>query len=113
MTFTEAKHQADLAANNGTPMPLYKCHKEVWALKIAEIHKEEFPATTGEHPMGGAVVAAGAILVPAESCFAPFLVDGEYLRKHNPQPGGYYVVYKDGYKSFSPAAAFEEGYTRA
>jgi len=23
-----------------------------------------------------------------------------------------YVVYQDGYKSFSPAAAFEEGYTR-
>jgi hypothetical protein len=29
-----------------------------------------------------------------------------------PQPGGYFVVYKDGYKSFSPAKAFEEGYTR-
>ncbi|MCK9988658.1 MAG: hypothetical protein AzoDbin1_05130 [Azoarcus sp.] len=26
--------------------------------------------------------------------------------------GGYYVVYEDGYKSFSPAIAFESGYTR-
>ena len=25
--------------------------------------------------------------------------------------GGYYVVYEDGYKSFSPAGAFESGYT--
>ena len=26
--------------------------------------------------------------------------------------GGYYVVYEDGYKSFSPAEAFESGYKR-
>lgn len=25
---------------------------------------------------------------------------------------GYYVVYDDGYKSWSPAKAFEEGYTK-
>ena len=29
-----------------------------------------------------------------------------------PRVGGYYVVYADGYKSFSPATAFEEGYTK-
>ena len=35
------------------------------------------------------------------------------LKKHDPQIGGYYVVYPgDGYKSWSPAQAFEEGYTR-
>jgi len=39
-------------------------------------------------------------------------VDGQYLRQHRPEVGGYYVVYKDGYKSYSPAKAFEEGYTR-
>lgn len=27
--------------------------------------------------------------------------------------GGYYVRYEDGYESFSPAGAFESGYTRA
>jgi hypothetical protein len=32
--------------------------------------------------------------------------------KHSPEAGGYYVQYKDGYTSFSPAEAFEEGYTR-
>jgi hypothetical protein len=32
------------------------------------------------------------------------------LDKHKPEVGGYYVVYKEGYKSFSPAGAFEEGY---
>ena len=32
------------------------------------------------------------------------------MEKHKPHAGGYYVVYDDGYKSFSPAKAFEEGY---
>ena len=36
----------------------------------------------------------------------------DVVEKHNPEAGGYYVVYEDGYKSFSPAKAFEEGYTR-
>jgi hypothetical protein len=26
--------------------------------------------------------------------------------------GGYFVVYDDGYTSYSPAAAFESGYSR-
>lgn len=32
------------------------------------------------------------------------------IGKHGPQVGGYYVVYADGYISYSPAAAFEDGY---
>jgi hypothetical protein len=38
-------------------------------------------------------------------------VDGAYVAKHNPQVGGYYVRYEDGYESWSPAEAFEAGYT--
>lgn len=29
-----------------------------------------------------------------------------------PQPGDYIVIYADGYRSWSPAQTFEEGYTR-
>lgn len=29
-----------------------------------------------------------------------------------PNPGDYIVIYEDGYKSWSPAKAFEDGYTR-
>lgn len=36
----------------------------------------------------------------------------EYMNKHQPQIGGYYVKYADGYESFSPAEAFESGYTK-
>ena len=78
-------------------MPRYRCHKEVWALKIAHISYENI---------------ATATIHPAEEGYAPFEVDADYLKKHRPQSGGYYVVYADGYKSFSPSKAFEEGYTR-
>ena len=88
----------------GQEMPRYKCHKEVWALKIAAVVRDgegENRETDGS-----------AMITPADDGFAPFKVDAAFMRKHKPQVGGYYVVYKDGYKSFSPADAFEEGYTR-
>jgi hypothetical protein len=34
----------------------------------------------------------------------------DWYKKHTPACGGYYVKYADGYASFSPAKAFEEGY---
>lgn len=73
-------------------LPQYKSHKVVGALKIAKIE--------------------GNVLTPADPGFAPFLVEKEYLQRNTPRAGGYYVVYADGYKSYSPAAPFEEGYTR-
>lgn len=84
-------------------MPRYRSHKEVWALKIKSIEVD------GSAPRGA---AGSAIITPEEPGYAPFRVDEEYCRKHNPQAGGYYVVYPDGYKSWSPSKAFEEGYTR-
>ncbi len=37
-------------------------------------------------------------------------VSSEYVKKHAPTVGGYYVIYEDGYESYSPAEAFESGY---
>ncbi len=82
-------------------MPRYRCHKEVWALKIARVDAgvDQFQDSW--------------IITPEDAVYAPFEVSSEWLRKHNPVAGGYFVVYPgDGYKSFSPAKAFEEGYTR-
>lgn len=79
-------------------MPKYKCYKEVWALKIAAINP-----CVPENCMA---------LDFEESEYAPIHVDFDWYFKHKPNVGGYYVVYKDGYTSFSPAAAFEEGYER-
>lgn len=38
-------------------------------------------------------------------------VTEDWFNRFRPGPGGY-VVYSDGYRSFSPAKAFEEGYTK-
>lgn len=85
------------AAQTAREMPRYKCHKEVWALKINEItHK----------PTGIIEVT------PIDDGYANILVPRWWFDKHEPKPGGYYVQYADGYKSYSPAKAFEEGYTR-
>ncbi len=84
-------------------MPKYQCHKQVWALKISEIKD---PTESGSESDGS------RLLVPVEKGYAPVRVDGQYVRKHSPQAGGYYVVYSDGYSSFSPAETFEGGYTR-
>lgn len=78
-------------------MPKYKCYKEVYALKIKEIALAE---------------DGSAIITPEEEPYARFYVSADYMQKHDPQVGGYYVVYKDGYKSFSPAEAFESGYEK-
>ena len=84
-----------------TEMPKYKSHKEVWATKIKDILVKE-----GED----SVNTGGATITPEEEGYGPFEVSREYVEKHSPEVGGYYVVYKGGYKSFSPADAFEEGF---
>lgn len=84
-------------------MPRYQSHKKVWALKIKDIFDHSDP---GCEPDGSRTIN------PEDEGFAPFKVNHDYMRKHKPQIGGYYVVYDDGYKSFSPAKPFDEGYTR-
>ena len=79
-------------------MPKYRCHKVVYALRIMSIKTYSEPETYTE-------------LVFADGRFAPLRVTEEWGMKHDPHAGGYYVVYEDGYTSFSPAKAFEEGYT--
>lgn len=87
-------------------MPKYQCHKKVWALKIKDIVR-----ITAESFTGGGAHFDGAMIYPDGTGYAPFAVDEAYMTKHKPEVGGYYVVYDDGYKSFSPAKAFEDGYT--
>lgn len=78
-------------------MPKYRSHKTVHALKIEAITERE---------------DGSALIRPVEDGYGPFNVDEEYVRKHEPKADGYYVVYSDGYESWSPAGAFEDGYTR-
>lgn len=75
-------------------MQKWKCHKIVEAFKIE---------STCTHPIEGSVEVKGAGFV--------FHATSVWANKHNPLVGGYYVRYEDGYESYSPAEAFESGYT--
>lgn len=74
----------------------YKCHKIVQAGKVVnfDINNE------GDH------------FLTLEGIGKPVFVTNAYMHKHQPELGGYYVLYEDGYESFSPAKAFENGYTK-
>lgn len=88
-------------------MPRYQCHKEVWALKIKQVDHKPNPDQTGK----SGASSHGATIHPEDNRYPSFDVSPEYVNKHRPQNGGYYVVYEDGYESFSPATVFENGYT--
>jgi hypothetical protein len=82
--------------SNGVELPRYRCHKVVNAAKITSFRGN---GTAGPDLVLGEIGAAVSLLP-------------EWHEKHKPHVGGYYVVYEDGYKSFSPAKAFEDGYSR-
>lgn len=81
-------------------MPRWKCHKEVFAIKIVDIL-----------PHDGATDAGFAATLVGDDG-KHYHCTSEYMGKHKPQEGGYLVEYDDGYRSWSPCKAFEEGYTR-
>ncbi len=73
-------------------LPRYRSHKQVWALEIAQVD--------------------GLKLMFTDKTFAPATMTPDMFARYFPVPGDFYVVYADGYKSFSPRKAFLEGYTR-
>ena len=89
------------------PIPKYKSHKEVWALKINKVVLDRDIAG-----IQGRETDGSAYLYFEVGGYTPIKVPFAYVDKHNPKAGGYYVVYEDGYKSWSPAEAFENGYSK-
>ncbi|HWQ10293.1 MAG TPA: hypothetical protein VN436_14330 [Holophaga sp.] len=75
-------------------LPLYECHKQVRAAKIKMLVSDAH---------GPYIITDTGLRIRVEA---------NYIAKHMPTPGGYFVLYGDGYQSFSPAAAFEQGYSR-
>ncbi len=90
--------EEDENINEETPLkelPFYKSHKVVQAFKVLEITQK------GD----GKVLLIGAEYKA--------LVDVEYFKRNNRLcVGCYYVKYENGYESWSPCEAFEEGYSR-
>jgi hypothetical protein len=97
---TAADLQARVAHVAGQ-MPRYRSHKEVSALKIAHVEHLGDDGTTYENPIVK-VHFVDTSFEPVQICLRSI---------PTPDVGWYYVVYPDGYKSFSPASSFEEGYT--
>lgn len=82
---------------SGAVLPLYQCHKQVRACKIEAV----------------ANGPAGWEIIPTDRALDAIKVTPNFVERHAPRPGGYYVVYRDGYTSYSPAREFEDGYTLA
>ena len=80
-------------------MKKYKCHKVVEAAKITKIasnHNRSQDLFFEEDP---------------DYKVDPMNVDEDWVFRHKPEIGGYYVRYEAGYGSYSPAEAFESGYS--
>lgn len=83
-------------------LPKYQCHKKVHALKIASV-QTQFDNLTMRY---------SHVLVPEDERYPSICILDEWKEKHNPQAPGYYVIYEDGYTSWSPVEVFESGYTK-
>lgn len=89
--------------------PEYKSHKIVRAGRITQLAQEGDQAMQQRVTLIFGELARqvdGEINVPTVD------VTAEWYVKHGVHTGGYYVVYEDGYTSFSPEEAFVSGYTK-
>ena len=80
-------------------IPLWRCPKIVRGDKIIAIDADE---NDSEYPWRKWTLACGEVLDIPDSV----------VSRGFPQIGDYVVLYDDGYMSWSPVKAFEEGYTR-
>jgi hypothetical protein len=80
----------------------YKCHKVVQAGEIEGIVNYTDPDTLRTERK--------LIVTNSEGETDEIKISVDYVEKHKPRAGGYYVLYADGYESFSPADPFLEGY---
>lgn len=79
-------------------LPVYNCHKTVQAVLILSVSYD--------------VNHIEAKLIPEDIRIPPIIVGSVFINKHKPSGIGYFVIYNDGYTSWSPVEAFESGYTR-
>lgn len=85
-------------------LPQWKCHKVVRAAKIASIEQGTV-VDKAKFPNGSWVLN-----LETDCLLTHHEVAHEWFTKHQPEAGGYFVQYGDGYGSYSPADAFEPGY---
>jgi len=81
-------------------LPRYQCHKVVQAVKIGSLEV---------NPYAGSVM-----IVPADPKLLPFHTRADFDERYfgTAEDRGYFVLYEDGYESWSPSEVFENGYAR-
>lgn len=83
--------ESNQAAPLAVEIPQYKCHKVVRAFKVGKIEGLKIFSIDEKYSVD---------------------VAPDFMTKNPLNTDGYLVIYEDGYKSWSPAKAFEEGYTK-
>jgi hypothetical protein len=82
-------------------LPRWECEKHVRAAKITGVIDLPSQGKEGD----------GGRLLEIYGPYLPIYVQCNYVQKYQPEVGGYYVVYDDGFESYSPAKTFEDCYT--
>lgn len=83
-------------------LPQWQSHKIVHAAKITGLI----------YGLGGEGIHSVRLEAPMIPPSQEFQVPENFAARGKPQVGDYLVQYDDGYVSWSPAKAFEDGYTR-
>lgn len=107
-------------------LPQWTSHKTVEGFKIANIiaqprgtaagnvlepEEVKVPRSDGRVDIMFSAMFTEYVLTDETGEFSAVVSDG-YMEKHGPYLDGYYVRYSDGYESFSPPDAFEDGYVQ-
>ena len=88
------------------PLPEWESHKRVWGDKIVKV--------VDNGPDCESAIPDDSHIIWHLACKAYVHVSNALKIRYgmNDPLGGYYVRYADGFESWSPAKAFEEGYAR-
>ena len=107
-------------------LPVWTSHKTVEAFKIANIiaqprgtaagnvlepQEVKVPRSDGKVDVMFSAMHTEYVLVDETGDYSAVVSDG-YMEKHGAYLDGYYVRYSNGYESFSPADAFEDGHVQ-
>jgi len=94
-------------------LPQWRCHKVVGAFKIGGIELSTRKGMIQVYEVSDAPrEQVPYAVVPREAFRARTPDNSRPLGFPDEYVGGYLVQYEDGYLSWSPAEAFEKGYTR-
>lgn len=79
-------------------MPRYVCDKEFSDPEKKEVGALKIAAVIGDQ------------IRFQDEGYSPIAVGGDYIEKHKPEHGGYYIAYEDGHAGYGPEEAFDRGY---